>query len=193
MNVVDVIVLAIVAFSGMMGFLRGMVREVLGLSAWIGAAFAAWWFFPKLQPLAHQVIANPDIADPVAFGATFLFVLIVLSLVARSLGMAVRRSALGGLDRTLGLVYGLARGAALMVFAYLMAGAVEPVDRWPDAVLEARLLPSIYQGAAWVAERLPESYRHIVTAPPAGRTATSAELLHANPAGRALNAPPSRQ
>ncbi len=170
MNVVDVIVLAIVAFSGMLGFLRGMVREVLGLAAWVGAAFAAWWFFPKVQPLARQVIANPDIADPVAFGAVFLFVLIVLSLVARSLGGAVRRSALGGLDRTLGLVYGLARGAAVWCLAYLMAGAVEPVDRWPDAVLEARLLPSIYQGAAWVAQRLPDEFsRHVVTAPPAGR------------------------
>jgi membrane protein required for colicin V production len=79
------------------------------------------------------------------------------------------------------------------VFAYIMAGTVEPVDRWPDAVLEARVLPSIYQGAVWVTERLPESYRPVVAVPPAGRTATSAELLHANPVGRALGAPPSRQ
>jgi membrane protein required for colicin V production len=195
MNLVDVIVLVVVAFSGLMGFLRGMVREVLGLSAWVGAGLAAWWFFPKLQPIAHREIANADIADPVAFGGTFLLVLIVLSLLARSLGMVVRRSALGGLDRTLGLVYGLARGAAIMVFAYIMAGTVEPVDRWPDAVLEARVLPSIYLGAVWVADRLPvpENYRPVVAAPPAGRTATSAELLHANPVGRALGAPPSRQ
>ena len=40
----------------------------------------------------------------------------------------------------LGLVFGLARGAALVIVAYIVAGMVIPVDRWPDAVLEARSL-----------------------------------------------------
>ena len=192
MNWVDGAVLVLVAFSGMLGFVRGMVREVFGLAAWIGAAVAAWWFFPDLQGVARRAIDNPDVADPVAFGGTFLVVLIVLSLVARVLGGAVRKSALGGLDRTLGLVYGLARGAAIVVAAYLIAGAVEPLDRWPDQVLEARTLPSIYLGAAWVVQRLPEDYRPALVVPPAGRPTGSAELLQANPAGRALAAPSTR-
>jgi membrane protein required for colicin V production len=41
-------------------------------------------------------------------------------------GKAVRLSALGGLDRTLGLVFGLVRGAALVVAAYIVGGLVEP-------------------------------------------------------------------
>ncbi len=192
MNWVDVVVLTIVAFSGMLGLLRGMVREVLGLAAWLGAAFAAVWFFPQVQGIARRAIANPDIADPVAFGAVFLVALICFSLVARLLGGAVRRSALGGLDRTLGLVYGLARGAAVIVAAYLIAGAVEPVDHWPQEVLEARTLPSIYLGANWVVERLPETYRPSLPVPPAGRPERSADLLRATPIGRALGAQPAR-
>ena len=193
MNWVDLVVLVIVAFSGMLGFLRGMVREVFGLAAWIGAAIAAIWFFPQFQGVARRAIANPDVADPVAFGGVFLLVLIVLSLVARLLGGAVRKSALGGLDRTLGLVYGLARGGAIVVAAYLIAGAVEPVDHWPDQVLEARVLPSIYLGAAWVVQRLPEDYRPALIVPPAGRPTGSAELLQANPTGRASGPSPVRQ
>ena len=192
MNWVDGAVLVLVAFSGMLGFVRGMVREVFGLAAWVGAAIAAWWFFPDVQGLARQAIENPDVADPVAFGGIFLVVLIVLSVIARVLGGAVRKSALGGLDRTLGLVYGLARGAAIVIAAYLIAGAVEPVDRWPDQVLEARTLPSIYLGAAWVVQRLPEDYRPALVVPPAGRPTGSAELLQANPAGHALAAPSTR-
>ena len=192
MNWVDVAVLVVIAFSGMLGFWRGMVREVFGLAAWVGAAFAAAFFFSQFQGIARRAIANPDVADPVAFGAIFLVVLIVLSIVARLLGGAVRSSALGGLDRTLGLVYGLARGGALAVGAYIIAGAVQPVDQWPDQVLEARTLPSIYLGAAWVAQRLPDEYRPTLAVPPAGRTTGSADLLRANPVGRALGAAPAR-
>jgi membrane protein required for colicin V production len=192
MNWVDVAVLVVVAFSGMLGFVRGMVREVFGLAAWIGAAIAAIWFFPQVQGFARRAIENVDIADPVAFGGIFLLVLIVLSLVARLLGGAVRKSTLGGLDRTLGLLFGLARGAALIVAAYLIAGAIEPVDRWPDQVLEARTLPSIYLGAAWVVQRVPDDYRPVLIVPPAGRQTGSADLLHANPVGRATGTLPAR-
>lgn len=192
MNWVDLAVLVIVAFSGMLGFLRGMVREVLGLAAWVGAGLVAILLNQQSQDFLHRFIPNPDIMLPVAFLLPFLVVLIVLSLLARLLGGAVRKSALGGLDRTLGLVFGLARGAALMVAAYLIAGAFEPVDHWPDQVLEARTLPSIYLGAAWVVQRLPEEYRPVIAVPPAGRQTGSADLLHANPVGRALGAPPAR-
>ena len=192
MNGVDVAVLVAVSFSGMIGFVRGLVREVFGLTAWLGAGLAATLLFPHAQTLARQVIANTEIADPVAFGLVFLAVLVVLSIVARALGGAVRASALGGLDRTLGLLYGLARGLAVIVLAYVVAGALEPMDHWPDAALEARTLPSIYLAAAWAAERMPDAYRPFVAVPPAGRSATAAELLHANPVGRALAAPPVR-
>ena len=190
MNWVDVVVLAIVAFSGMLGFMRGLVREILGLIAWVGAAFAAIWFFPQLQGLSRRAIANPDIADPVAFGVVFLLVLIVLSLLARTLSRAVRHSALGGLDRTLGLVFGLARGGAVMIAAYLIAGVIEPVDHWPNDVLAARTLPSIYLGSAWVVQRVPPAYQPALPVPPTDRPARAADLLHATPVGRALGAPP---
>ncbi len=185
MNLIDVAVLLVVAFSGMLGFVRGMVREVFGLAAWVCAGIAAVWFFPQVQGIARRTIDNPDVADPVAFGAVFLLVLVILSLIARLLGGAVRKSTLGGLDRTLGLVYGLARGGAIIVVAYLVAGAIEPMDRWPDQVLEARTLPSIYLGAAWVVQRMPEDYRPALVVPPAGRPTGSAALLQANPTGRA--------
>ena len=192
MNWVDVAVLTVVAFSGMLGFMRGLVREVLGLIAWVGAAFAATWFFPRVQGISRRAIENPDIADPVAFGAVFLVVLIALSLLARALSGTVRHSALGGLDRTLGLLFGLARGGVIMIAAYLLATVIEPVDRWPPEVLAARTLPSIYLGSVWVVQRLPEQYRPSLPVPPTDRPASSADLLRANPVGRAIGAPPTR-
>ena len=192
MNGVDFVVLLVVAFSAMMAFMRGFVREILGLGAWIGAGVTAYVFFPTVQPIMRKTIGNPDLADPIAFGGVFLVLLILLSLIARLMGKAVRQAGLGGLDRTLGLVYGLARGAAIMIAVYVGAGLIEPMASWPNMVLEARTLPAIYLGAVWVAGHVPDVYKPSLAVPPAARTTNAVDLLHAAPIGRALAAPPAR-
>ena len=185
MNWVDLVVLVVLALSGLAGFVRGLVREVLGVGAWIGASLAAVAVFPSAQAYARQNIQNPDFADPVAFGVVFLVVLILLTLIARTVSGFVRGSLLGGLDRTLGLLFGLARGAAVVVAAYIIGGLLVPAEQWPPPVIEARTLPAAYRGAEWAVAFLPPEYQPKLQVPPAGRRATAAELLHATPVGRA--------
>lgn len=192
MNWVDLAVLGLIAVSGMVGFVRGLVREVLGVAAWVGAAAAAIAAFGTVAPVVRGSIADPTAADAVALGAVFLVVLIVLWMVARTVSNAVQRSAVGGLDRTLGLVFGIGRGAALVVVAYILVGLALPADQWPAPVLEARSLPTIHRGADWVASQLPPAYRPSVAPLPPGRATSAAALLHANPVGRATAPRPPR-
>ena len=100
-------------------------------------------------------MAAPEWVDPVSFMVVFLVTLIVLMLVARAIGGLVRGSALGGVDRTLGLLFGLARGAAVVMIAYIIGQMVFPIERWPDAVLDARTLTPTYEAARWVRSQLP--------------------------------------
>ena len=195
MNWVDLAVLALLLVSGLIGVLRGMVREVLGVAAWVAAAFIAspYGLFPFVAPWVRKQFSDPGIGDAVAFGGVFLIVLILLSLVVRYLSNAVRGSALGGLDRTLGLVFGLGRGAALLVVAYILAGFALASEQWPTPVLAARSLPLVHRGAEWLAGQLPPNYRPAVGKPPAGRATTASDLLRASPAGRALGTRPPRE
>lgn len=193
MDWVDIVVLAVLGLSGMLAFLRGLTREVLGLGAWAGAAAAAVYFFPFSQPVARHFIQGHDLADAAAFAAVFLIVLIALALVARMIGLLIRVTMLGGLDRTLGLGFGLARGAALLVAAYILGGMMVPVEDWPPPVLHARSLPFIYDGARWAADQMPPGYRPHLAPPPEGRTPTAGELLHAAPTGEALGPHPGRR
>ncbi len=185
MNWVDLAVLALLALSALLGLMRGLVREVLGLAAWAGAIAAAVDGFSTVRPWVRSMIPATDIADPVAFAVLFLFALVVLSIVARAVGGLVRGSVLGGLDRTLGLVFGLARGSLLVIIAYIGMGLVLPSDHWPLPVRQARALPVAYQGAQWAAAQMPPAYRPKVAAPPAEVPPDEAALLRANPAGRA--------
>lgn len=192
MNLVDLGVLLIVGVSALLGLSRGLVRELLGLGAWLIASYGAYLYGPKMVPLAEQAIGNPDLADPIAYVATFVLMLIVLSLLANLVGRMVRLSALGGLDRTLGLVFGIARGAALLIAAYIPLGLMLPPDRWPPAAQRSLTLPLIYQSAVWAAARIPDQYRPRVAPPPDARPTTAADLMHATPEGRALGPRPVR-
>lgn len=195
MNWVDLAVLVLLLVSGLLGVLRGLVREVLGVAAWVAAALVAspYGVFPYVAPWVRQQFSNPGIADAVAFGGVFLVVLIVLSLVVRRVSNAVQGSGLGGLDRTLGLVFGLGRGAALLVIAYILGGIGLAIEQWPAQFLEARSLPLIYRGAEWAANQLPPNYRPAVARLPPGRATRAADLLRANPVGRALGTRPIRE
>lgn len=185
MNWVDLAVLALLAFSALLGLMRGLVREVLGLAAWAGAIAGAVYGFSTVRPWVRSMIPETDIADPVAFAALFLVALVGLSIIARAVGGLVRGSVLGGLDRTLGLVFGLARGSLLVIIAYIGMGLVLPSDHWPPPIQQARALPVAYQGAQWAAAQMPPAYRPKVAVPPAEMPPSEAALLRANPAGRA--------
>ena len=195
MNWVDLAVLALMLVSGLLGVMRGLVREVLGVAAWVAAAFVAgpYGVFRSVAPWVRRHVSDPGIADIMAFFGVFLIVLILLWLVVRTLSNAVRGSALGGLDRSLGLVFGFGRGAALLVVAYILLGFGLAVEQWPAPILEARSLPAIHHGAEWLADQLPPPYRPAVARPPLGRSTTAASLLRATPVGRALGARPSRE
>lgn len=186
MTWVDFAVLGVMAVSALLAFMRGLVREILGIGAWIGASMAAVWGLPLARPQMQTWFGAKPWIDPVTFVAIFVVTLILLMIVAHAIGRVVRNSPLGGLDRTLGLVFGLARGAALVILAYIVVGMVVPVNQWPEPVQRARLLTPTYEGARWAVQQVPTDYRPRLYAPPAGRQTTAEALFHATPQGSAL-------
>jgi membrane protein required for colicin V production len=157
MTSADLIIIAILALSALLAFMRGFVREVLSIGAWVGAALATIYGFPILQPYARKYIEVALFADIAAGVAIFVLALIVLTVLSHALSRNVRSSALGAVDRSLGLLFGLVRGAVLVCLAYLvMAWAIPQEDR-PVWVAEARTLPLVQQGAGLLLKILPES------------------------------------
>jgi membrane protein required for colicin V production len=194
MTWVDIVVLGVLAISALLAFVRGFVREVLGIGAWVGAVIVALWGYPYARPRFEQWLAgSPDLITPATYAALGLITLLVLLFVSHWIGALVRGSVLGGVDRTLGLAFGLVRGAALVVVAYILAGMVIPVDRWPEPVLEAQAMPIAYAGAAWAVDLLPDRFRPHLYPPPAERQTTADALLQALPQGRALAKPVTRE
>jgi membrane protein required for colicin V production len=180
MTWVDGVVIGVVLISALLGVLRGFVREILGVGAWVGAAAAAVFGYPILAPYLRELsFIPPDFADLIAIALIALVVLFLLSMIAATIGRAVQGSAAGGVDRTLGLAFGLARGVLLVIVAYVAGGWLTTADRWPEAVRQARSGPYVADAAAWVANLLPPDLRPRINPWPAGPIPTSAQLLQA--------------
>ncbi len=185
-NWVDLAVLAVLGVSAVLAFARGLVREVLGIGSWAGAAYFAAWAFPFIRDRFRGWIGRPDISDAMAVASAFLVAVIVLSVIAGMIGSLVRMSLFGGVDRTLGMVFGLVRGAALVAFAYVAVGFAVPVPNWPLAVQDARSLPYVRRAALLAVGLLPAEYRPAVQDLPIGKDTNAEDLLHATPLGKAL-------
>jgi membrane protein required for colicin V production len=144
-ELLDIILVGIMLISGVLALMRGFTREVLSIIAWGLAALAAYFAIkqPKLIGLAAQYIEN-DKVQMVAVGvAAFLIVLILTSIVSVKLSDAVVDSAAGAVDRTLGFLFGLARGLVLVAMAYLLYTWLQPADRQEAWIKDAQTLPLI--------------------------------------------------
>ncbi len=167
MNPVDLAALAILLLSAVFGLARGFAREVFGLAAWVLAVLGTIRAYPLIAPTTRRVIENGQIADAVSYALGFIVLLIVLSVLADLAGRAVRATPFGGVDRALGVAFGLVRGAAIVVVAYVLAGLAAPPPDWPRVVRQARATPLAYAGAAWAAGFVPLAARPHVEAPDA--------------------------
>jgi membrane protein required for colicin V production len=183
----DLAMLAVLAISALLAFYRGFVREVMGVGAWVGAIAVAFWFAPFVEPHFEQWIKAKEFADPAAIAAVFIIALIVFSVISGWVGALVRGSALGGVDRTLGIVFGLARGAVLLIICYILAGLVTTPQDWPQPIRDARLLPYVYEGAQQAVALLPDNFHPHLMAPPVTQPPSLNDLLQPAPKGSALS------
>ena len=158
-NIVDLIVIAILLISGVLAFFRGLVHEVLSVSAWIGAGVATLYGYPLLAPYVMNFITSQLVAQIVAGVAVFILVLILISLLSHAISKRVKESALGALDRSLGFVFGLLRGAVLVCLSWLLLNWVLPESERPEWLMEAKSRPVIETGAALLEGLVPEDVR----------------------------------
>jgi membrane protein required for colicin V production len=178
MTWVDGVLLFVMAISAILSMSRGFLREALGLAAWVGAAVAGLAGREWLQRFYDGFVQPEWVSEGLAFATIFLAVLVVLKLLIHAIAVRVAASPLGGLDRTLGFVFGLARGAFLAVLAYILTGLVFPqTERWPEPVLEARALPIVADAAQSAVSMLPVEFRPKLVAPPYRAAPTQEDLL----------------
>ena len=136
-NFVDIAILALIVISGLLALFRGFVREVLAVVGWIGATVATIVVFPYAQPVARQYIQSEITADGAAGLVIFVVALIVLTWLSHIIARLVRESAFSAIDRWVGLLFGLARGAVIVAIAWVVLVQLAPPEDHPEIIQQA--------------------------------------------------------
>lgn len=176
----DLGVLGIILISALLSMMRGFTREILAIGSWAAAAAAAYYFYPVVLPYATPYIHKEIVAQAVSAAVVFFVTLIVVSLFTVRLSDIILDSKIGALDRSLGFVFGAARGFLLAVVAFSIFNWLVAEKQQPEWVKTARTREPMKETADRVIALLPED-----------AAATIEGWIKTRNAGGAIDEPPA--
>lgn len=155
-TLLDIIVLAVMLLSGLLAMIRGFMREILSIAAWGTAALTTLYAYQKLLPSAKAYFNNDTIATIAVVAGVFILTLIVVSIITVRISDMILDSRIGALDRTLGFLFGLARGLLIMVVAFLFFVWLVPDKQQPEWVRNAKSRVMLQGTGDWLMSLLPD-------------------------------------
>jgi membrane protein required for colicin V production len=192
MTALDIGVLIVMLLSAGFAFMRGFIREVLAIVAWVGAAVITYYGYPFGVPLAEKFLPKGPFANIAAGAVLFVVALIVLSILTSTVAKRTSQSGMSSFDRLFGLVFGLVRGAVLVSLAYIALTWYLPPERpQPEWLTHSHSRPLLAAGADMIESVIPTKWREQVkaTAAHAPRPDNTDTTDNAEKAERALSAP----
>jgi membrane protein required for colicin V production len=137
----DLGLIVVVVISALLAMLRGFTREILAIASWVVAAVAAVYFHPMVLPYVKPYISKDVLALAASAAAVFFVTLIIVSLITIKLSDTILDSKAGPLDRSLGFLFGAARGMVLCVIAFVFFNWLVPAQTQPEWIKSARMRP----------------------------------------------------
>lgn len=162
MTAFDYAALAIVGASVVLGLWRGVVSELLALAAWVAAFFAARAWAPTVGEWFGRWIADGALRQAAGFAAVFLGVLVVFGVARLVVSLLLRAVGLGLIDRLLGGMFGIVRGA-LVLLAAVLVGGMTPLPKevwWREAVLAPPMETAVIAAKPWLPPELAKRIRY---------------------------------
>lgn len=154
-TLLDGILVGFTLVSAMLAMVRGFSREILSVASWIAAAAAAFLLYRDVLPYVQPHVDNDQLALAVSAGIVFVVTLIVVTLITMKIADLIIDSRVGALDRTLGFLYGAARGIVVVAVALLFFNWLVGT-RPPAWIAEAKSRPLLESIGAYIESLLPE-------------------------------------
>ena len=128
-TIMDYAVIGIILLSGLLAIFSGFVREIYSLFNWVASFFIGFHFYRVAEPYVKNYVSNPNTVMYLSIFIVFCVSFILLALVGIAIkGLLIRGAGITAIDRSLGFVYGLARGFVVVSALYLAA----TIFLWPD-------------------------------------------------------------
>ena len=138
MNNLDVVIIIIVAVSALIAFNRGLVKEVLSIVGWVMAGVSVIYLLPVLNPFMMKYIESGWMSGVVTASLIIIIFMIIWIYATAGVVGKIRTSKLSGLDRMLGLFFGIVRAFLLVVLMYILISWMMPVKSQPELLKKSK-------------------------------------------------------
>jgi membrane protein required for colicin V production len=156
----DLIAIIILLVSGLVGFTRGAVRELVTVFAFTLAALAGVYLLPLSAPLVRSIVSPPWAATAAAVVVVFVIAYVGLRLAGHWVTSHLHsQAALGAVDRSIGLGFGVLRALVFLGVFYLVFNLATPPELMPRWIADAKLLPVARVSAAAIQAVAPEGLK----------------------------------
>ena len=150
---VDLVIIGIIVLSALISLIRGFVKESISLVTWVVAGLIALRYYGPMADLLEPFINSVTLRQWVGGGILFVATLIVGAIVNFIVSQLVSKTGLSGTDKTLGIIFGGARGVLIVTMVVLLAGLTPMPEAswWQDSVM----IEFFQQLAEWVRGVIP--------------------------------------
>lgn len=164
LNVFDAIVLGILVLSALLSLFRGFVREVLSIFAWVGSALITLYNADKVAAALKPTLGGGAASIIVGTLGTYFVSLVVISIINAILLKYLKPgSEVGALDKILGLIFGLAKGAIIVVLGFYILTFVYDEESFPEEIKTAWCFPTVQSATTHFVGLLPDYLQNITT------------------------------
>ncbi len=141
LTLLDYGVLLILLVSCLIAVIRGMAREFLGLIGWVISFFVANYASPQIVGPLNGTLDLGDLGEALSWGLPFSISVVFWFIVASMIAPGLAQGVLGSFDRWLGILFGFARGALLILIIFIVIILPKGEDGLPDYVKKSQTTP----------------------------------------------------
>jgi membrane protein required for colicin V production len=155
-SLLDLLFVLIVASSAAAGFAAGFARVGIGFFAAILGVVFGFWFYGIPAGWVHQYLKSIPASNLIGFLLIFWAFLVAGALLAKIFSKLFKWTGLSWLDRLLGGIFGLVRGAliAVVIVAVLLAFTPKPMPNW---MVRSQVLPYAMEASSAIAALAPNA------------------------------------
>jgi len=144
MNLFDWFLIAILVYSVIMAFMRGLILELFSLGGLIAGIVLACWNYNAVAAPLERLITTPATAQIIAFFLILVGTMVLSVLLGKALNRTAHAIGLGLFDRLFGAAFGFLRGCLFGVAIMIVIAAFRPHSDW---IANSLLSPYFLAGA----------------------------------------------
>ena len=162
LNNLDVVILIVIAISGLIALSRGLIKEVLSIVGWVLSGIAVVWLLPLLTPVVKEYVDSGLLAGIISAIFILILFMVIWIYATDSLIGKIRSSKLNGVDRMLGLFFGLVRALLLIVLINILVSWCMPFEKQPEFMQKSKYFQKAGEFAKPIETMIPQETLDII-------------------------------